>query len=155
MKTMREIIAEQPFFRGLESGHLDLIAGCAANARFNAGQRILQEGAPAETFFLLTGGRAAVEVYIAGRGARIVHTAAPGEPLGWSWLFPPYRWSADAHAVELVTAIVIDGRCLRDKAAADHDLGYELMRRFASVVIKELEETRLQLVDMYAHAGGR
>ena len=52
-------------------------------------------------------------------------------------------------------AIAIDGRCLREKAEADHDLGYDLMRRFAAVVIDLLTATRLQLVDVYAHAGSR
>jgi CRP/FNR family cyclic AMP-dependent transcriptional regulator len=155
VRTMREIIAAEPFFARMERDHLDLVAGCARNAQFAAGELILQEGTPADSFLLLTHGRAAVEVYVPGSGPRVVHTAGPGDPLGWAWLFPPHRWRNDARALELVRAIVFDGRCLRDKASADHDFGYELMQRFASLVINELEESRLQLVDMYTHAGRR
>jgi CRP-like cAMP-binding protein len=152
---MHDIVAATPFFAGLESAHLELVSGCAHNERFDAGDAILREGSSADTFVLLTHGRAAVEVYVPQSGPRVVHTAGPGEPLGWSWLFPPYRYRYDVRAVELTRALVFDGRCLRDKAASDHHLGYELMRRFASVAITELEEARAQLVDMYAHAGMR
>ena len=42
-----------------------------------------------------------------------------------------------------------DGACLRDKCEADHDLGYELMKRFAPVMLERLQATRLQLLDVY------
>jgi CRP/FNR family transcriptional regulator, cyclic AMP receptor protein len=155
MKTMRDILAEQRFFAGMAGPHLDLLAGCAANVRFDAGARIIREGDAADGFWLLTHGRAALELFVPGRGPVVVQTIGEGEILGWSWLFPPHRWRYDAAAMEMVRAISIDGRCLREKAEADHDLGYELMRRFAGVVIDLLGATRLQLVDMYAHAGVR
>ena len=155
MRTMREILEQQPFFGGMSAAHLDLIAGCASNVRFDAGHHVLHEGAAADTFYLLTHGRAALELFVPGRGPVVVQTIDAGEVLGWSWLFPPHRWRYDARAVEMVRAIAFDGHCLRAKAEADHDLGYELMRRFAAIVIDLLAATRLQLVDMYAHAGSR
>ena len=155
MRTMHDIVAATPFFAGLEPAHLELVAGCAHNARYEPGEIIFREGSSADTFVLLTQGHAAVEVYVPQAGPRVVHTAGAGEPLGWSWLFPPHRYRNDVRAVELTRALVFDGRCLRDKAASDHHLGYELMQRFASVAITELEEARAQLVDMYAHAGLR
>ena len=46
-------------------------------------------------------------------------------------------------------AVAFDGACLRGKCEADHDLGYELMGRFASVMIDRLQHTRLRLLDVY------
>jgi CRP/FNR family cyclic AMP-dependent transcriptional regulator len=69
--------------------------------------------------------------------------------LGWSWLFPPYRWQFDARAVEPVRAFRLDGNCLRTKCEADHDLGYELVKRFLYQVHTRLERTRMQLLDIY------
>jgi len=155
MRTMRDILREQEFFAGISDAHLDVIAGCASNARFDAGTVILREGESADTFWLITHGQAALEVFVPGRGPVVVQTIESGEALGWSWLFPPHRWRYDARAVDLVRAIAFDGRCLREKADADHDLGYELMRRFAAVVIDVLAASRLQLVDVYSHAGSR
>jgi hypothetical protein len=78
-----------------------------------------------------------------------IETIGEGEVLGWSWLFPPYRWQFDAQAVGLVRAIAFDGRCLRGKCEEDHDLGYWLMQRFAQVMSQRLQATRLQLLDLY------
>lgn len=152
MKTMRDIVAEQEFFADMEPRHLDLIAGCASNAVFSPGERILREGDQADTFYLVTHGRAAIEVFVPGRGPLMVLTVREGEALGWSWLFPPHRWRYDAHALDAVRALAFDGRCLREKAEHDHDLGYVLMQRFASLIVVQLQATRLQLLDVYAHA---
>ena len=73
--------------------------------------------------------------------------------LGWSWLFPPYRWHLDARAIEAVRAVAFDGACLRQKSIDDHELGYELMRRFAEVIVSRLQATRMQLLDVYHDDG--
>ena len=40
------------------------------------------------------------------------------------------------------------------KSVEDHELGYELMRRFAKVIVSRLQATRMQLLDVYHHADG-
>ncbi len=152
MQTMKDLIAEHPFFRGLDPEHLDVIAGCAQNVRFQAGEFLFREGDEADRFFLIRHGRVALSTYIPERGAITIQTIGAGEVLGWSWLFPPYRWHFDARALEVTRAIAFDGKCLREKCQADPKLGYELMRRFASIMVDRLQATRLQLLDVY---GGR
>ena len=44
-----------------------------------------------------------------------------------------------------------DGSCLRGKCETDHELGYQLMRRFAASLLERLQATRLQLLDVYGH----
>jgi CRP-like cAMP-binding protein len=56
----------------------------------------------------------------------------------------------DARAVEPTRAIALDGKCLRTKCEENHDLGYELLKRFVHIVEKRLEATRMQLLDVYA-----
>ena len=73
--------------------------------------------------------------------------------MGWSWLFPPYRWHLDAIAREPVAAVAFDAACLRAKCDEDHELGYQLMRRFAALMLGRLAATRLQLLDVYGHDG--
>ena len=46
-------------------------------------------------------------------------------------------------------AIALDAKCLRDKCDADHDLGYELLKRFLPVLVQRLQATRLQMLDVY------
>ncbi len=70
--------------------------------------------------------------------------------VGVSWLVPPYRWSYDAKALETTRALALDAKCLRGKCDDDHDLGYELMKRFVPVLVERLQATRLQMADVYA-----
>ena len=79
----------------------------------------------------------------------MTQTVDEGEVLGWSWLFPPYRWHSDARALDTVRALAFDGECLRGKCLADHELGYELFARFSKLLVKEIEMTRLRLLDLY------
>jgi len=149
MQTLEPILAQHPFLKDLEPRHLQLIVGCAMNVRFDAGQSILRAGEEAKQFYIVRHGKIALEIFVPGRGPVMIQTLGEGEVLGWSWLFPPYRWHFDARALELTRAIALDGECLRGKCEADHDLGYELVKRFAHVITERLQATRLQLLDVY------
>jgi hypothetical protein len=58
----------------------------------------------------------------------------------------------DGRALEDSSLIGFDAACLRGKVEADHELGYQLMSRFAANVIDRLQSTRLQLLDVYGRA---
>lgn len=149
METLERILGEHPFFAGLNTEFLELATGCAKNVRFEAGEFIQKEGDAADQFYLMRHGSVALELFAPGRGALTFQTVGPGELVGMSWLAPPYKWTYDVKAVELVRAFSIDGACLRRKCDADHNLGYEIMQRFLSVTIDRLHATRLQLLDLY------
>jgi CRP/FNR family cyclic AMP-dependent transcriptional regulator len=150
MQTVEPRIAEHPFCAGLDLGAIATLAACATTQRFDAGQYVLAEGGEAHSFYLLLAGRVALETHAGARGHITIETIEAGEALGWSWLFPPYRWSFSARALEPVEAIVVGADCLRRACEADPRLGYELMRRFARVIVERLQATRLQLLDVYA-----
>jgi CRP-like cAMP-binding protein len=99
-------------------------------------------------------GSVAIELYSPPRGGVTIETLAPGEVLGWSWLLPPYRWHFDARALSQVRVTAFDGACLRRKCEEDPALGYELMQRFAQVMLERLQWTRLRLLDVYGRADG-
>lgn len=149
METLRPLIAAHPFFHDLEPRFLDIIVGCAMNSSFPAGAFLCREGEVANQFYLIRHGKAALQLRVPERGMLTIETIEPGEVLGWSWLFPPYRWHFDVQALELTRAVIFDGQCLRAKCEADHDLGYTLMQRFAQVMAQRLQTTRLQLLDLY------
>ncbi len=151
MRTIDELIASTPIFGGLDRGQLEVIAGCGRNEHVDEGAFLLREGEPAERFFLIRRGSVALEVRAPERTLTI-ETLHAGDPLGLSWLFAPYRWQLDARALEPCELLGFDGVCLRGKCETDHDLGYELMRRFAENLVDRLQATRLQLLDVYGHA---
>jgi len=154
METIDTLLRDVPVFHGLGTDDLTLLAGCAQNVHFGAGEMLFREGDPADTFFLIRHGSVALEMYVPARGPAIIETLEAGEVAGWSWLFPPYRWHFDARALTSVRATAFDGACLRGKCEADPKLGYELMSRFAQVLIERLQWTRLRLLDLYGHDGG-
>ena len=150
METLEGLIAEHPFFNGLEMRHLKLLVGCASNVRFEPGQFVFREGEEANQFYLIRHGKVTLEIHAPPRGSIIIQTLGEGNVLGWSQIFPPYRWKFSARAIELTRAIALDGKCLREKSEEDHDLGYELLKRFARVIQERLQATRLQLINIYA-----
>lgn len=152
MENLERIIAACPFFAGLDAGFTSLIVGCALNVRFDAGSYIFKEGAPADTFYLIRGGKVALEIFAPQRKPIVISTVGEGEILGWSWLLPPYVWKFHAHAIQSIRAIALDGKCLRTKCEENHDLGYEVLKRFVQIIEQRLDATRLQLLDVYAVA---
>jgi len=150
METLERIIAEHPFFTGLESEYTTLLVGCASNVRFDRGVYVFKEGEEANAFYLIRAGKVALEIFPAQSKPIMVATLGEGEILGWSWLLPPYHWRLHAHAIEPTRAIALDGKCLRAKCEQNHDLGYEMLKRFAQIMSKRLEATLYQLLDVYA-----
>jgi CRP-like cAMP-binding protein len=149
MRTLDALIVESPVFKGLDQDQLELIAGCATNTVFPAGERLFREGDQADTFFLIRHGLVALDAYVPNRGQLTVETVGASEIVGWSWLLPPYTWHFTGRAVDLVRAVQFDGACLRKKCEEDPLLGYDLLNRFAQVLVSRLQATRLQLMDVY------
>jgi CRP-like cAMP-binding protein len=149
MRTLDALIVESPVFDGLTQEQLELIAGCASNTVFAAGDRLFREGDRSDTFFLVRHGLVALDAYVPNRGQLTIETVGPGEILGWSWLLPPFMWHFTGRAVDAVRAVQFDGACLRGKCDDDPALGYDLITRFAQVLVSRLQATRLQLMDVY------
>jgi CRP/FNR family cyclic AMP-dependent transcriptional regulator len=149
MDTMEDLIVEHPFFKGLDQSYISFLAGCATNVRFLSGEFLFREGEVADSFFLLRHGLVSLETYMPGRGEVTIQTLGENQVIGWSWLFPPYRWHYTARCLELTRAVSFDGVCLRTKCEEDHDLGYALLGEFAAIIAQRLQATRLQLLDVY------
>ncbi len=149
MEDLERILTEHPFTKGLSPEHIKLLVGCASNVAFQAGEFIFREGDDADSFYFIRHGKAVIESYVPHGGPIAIQTRGAGEVMGWSWMVPPHKWHFDARAMEVTRAIALDGRCLRDKCEEDHDLGYELMKKFSVLIAQRLEATRLQLMDIY------
>jgi CRP-like cAMP-binding protein len=145
-----ELLAVHPFVVGMEESQVRRIAECLTTVtQFATDQAIFHSGGVARVLYLIRSGDVALEVAASGAGTRIVATLHAGDALGWSWMFPPYRWAFDARALAPTEAIVIDGEKLRQCAAADHELGYEVVWRVAREMADRLQATRLQMLDVY------
>ena len=142
-------ILEHRFFEGFPQQLFEGITLCAQSVSYAADALIYREGDGAEEFFLVQAGRVALELHAGHRGTLIIQTIGPGEVLGWSWLFAPYRRRFDARAVTALTAIAFQTECLLRQCDRNHHLGHELYRRFSLAMLASLQATRIQLLDLY------
>ena len=149
MKTIQDLIREHAFFQGLPDDLTAFIAGCGRNVLFEPGAYLFREGHPAEQFFLLRGGRVALELYVPGRGPQVFETLGDGDVVGASWLVEPYVSSYDTRAIDRVRAIAFDAVCLRGKCDAEPTVGYALMKRFVPGLVQRMQAARLQALDVY------
>ncbi|MBK6618563.1 MAG: cyclic nucleotide-binding domain-containing protein [Nitrosomonas sp.] len=149
MKLIADLLHDHPFFAGLSPAYINLLAGCGKNIHFDTGDFLMKEGEDAHTFYVIRSGKVVVEAYTPGFGHQIVTQVNHHGVVGYSWLFPPYRVAFDVRAIEPVSAVQLDGECLRSKTESDHELGYQLMQRFAQVMLQRLQATRLQMLDVY------
>jgi len=149
MKKIDALLKEMPFFAALSAEQYRIISGCASNRRFDAGEYLFRESAPANEFMVIRHGKVALEIVAPGQAPIVIATLHQDDVVGAAWLVPPYRWMYDARAVELTRAIGIDAACLRGKCEADPRLGYEMMKLFLPNLVKGLHATQLQLLDVY------
>ena len=140
------LVAQQPFFKGLSPQQLQLLTDSAMEMQFESGQSIIQEGSPANRFYLILEGRVVLESEVAERGLVTIQTLVPGDDLGWSCLFPPYLLHFSARAVAPTRTIFFYGTRLRDQCEEDHELGYQLMSRITAVLIQNLRATQQRLM---------
>lgn len=149
MDPINSMLREHAFFEELDDEAVRYIASCGYERVFRAGEMVAKEGADANDFFLVIKGRLAVQLFAPHLGAVTLHTVGPNGIVGWSWLFPPYKWNFDIKAMEVTKVVALNGRCLREKCERDYELGYKLMKKFSQMVVERLHQARMQLLDMY------
>ncbi|MER6812684.1 Crp/Fnr family transcriptional regulator [Spirillospora sp. NPDC000708] len=139
-------LAREPFLSGMRGADLGRLATAARLTGFPAGRRLATEPEPAERFWIIRDGTIDLDSRLPGGGSVAVDTLGPGAVVGWSWMFPPYRWRFGAVASTPVEAVEFDGRLVRVLCAVDPSLGYELTRRFAEVMADRLQTARTRLL---------
>jgi CRP-like cAMP-binding protein len=144
MKTLEDIVVRHPFWNNLPPQYFPLLIECAVIEHFGPGEQIFNKGYDAEHFYLIHQGKVALEMpYVT------IQTLGAGEALGWSWLFPPYRWHFSARAVEPTEATVFKADALRNNAKENPAFGYDLALRVGGIMLQRLQATRMRLLDIY------
>ncbi len=148
MQSIEQTLKATPMFRNLSLEQFGTIALLGEEAEFAGGAYLMTDGQPADSFFVIREGNVALQTD-ARVGVITIETLHDGDPVGWSWLFEPYLAHFDACSLGVTHAIRFDAATLRLRCREDHELGYELMRSFTSVIVERLQATRLQLLDVY------
>ncbi|MBL7487998.1 cyclic nucleotide-binding domain-containing protein [Frankia sp. AgB1.9] len=151
MSTPPGALAEPGIFQRIPEDHLALLAEHARQVDLRPGAALLREGDPADVFYVLRAGKVAIELFVPSRGLVPIETVGAGGLVGWSWLFPPYRFVFDAHALSPVTAHAVDGARLRSLFTGDPAFAYDVLLQVSRVLAERLHATRLRLLDVYGN----
>ncbi|MCU0227803.1 MAG: cyclic nucleotide-binding domain-containing protein [Bryobacterales bacterium] len=149
IQDLEHILEDHPFVQGMHYPHVRTLLGCCSNQRYSPGDYLFRGGQESHEFFLLREGTVSLELYVPQHGGLRVETRGGGDLLGWSWLIKPYRWHFDAKAITDVATLMIDARCLRQKCEEDHSFGYDILKRFAALMVHDVRAMSLQLIDMH------
>jgi CRP-like cAMP-binding protein len=140
-----DLLAAQPLLAGLTERQLEQLALLSSRSMFHAGNRIFAQGTPAEQFWLITDGQVQLDSEVPGYRNIVLEDLGRGSVLGWSWLFPPYRWHFGAVAVATTHTLTFNGALVRALCQRDPGLGYELSTRFLQVMGQRLQSARRRL----------
>lgn len=143
------LLGKHPWMAGLTPEQVDLVGRHAHEVRLPPGHVIFAEGEHADRFWLIWEGQVALMLDVPARGTMLIETLGAGDCLGWSWLFPPYRWRFGAVTVRETRAVEIDGPAIRAACDADPALSAAVHRRVSAVTVERLQATRIRLLDLY------
>jgi CRP-like cAMP-binding protein len=131
-------IKGHPFLRGLEPRHLAALDEAAMEVEFAPQEIIFRQNEPANRFYLILEGSVVIEE----QNSVPFQVVNGGDVLGWSAMFPPYSSHFRARALEKTKAIFFYSSWVLESCELDHDLGYELMKRMAAVLLDRLQARR-------------
>lgn len=151
--SIKQYLSEQPFFAGLAPEFIDFLASCAARRDVGKNEVLFRYDTRAEKFHVLCEGRISIEVAAIEGPPLELQELGPGSVLGWSWLIAPYRWSFQARAEEASEVIEFDGRAVLQRCEEDPKFGYELFKRFSSLMSERLAFARRKMMDEWSPAG--
>ncbi len=143
-------LREYPFLDELPEDWLNKLAELGQPATYAAGHRIFVEGQRAEHFWLIGEGVVALNIDVPGRGSVLIEKLQSSSVLGWSWMFPPYRWHFDATAERTTRAIQFRGSDVLRLCHEEPAAGLDLMQRFVAVLLERLQATRTRLLELSA-----
>ncbi|WP_406130928.1 cyclic nucleotide-binding domain-containing protein [Streptomyces sp. NBC_00989] len=122
----------------------------AQEVSFAEDSRIFEADGTADRFWVVRSGAVSLDQRVTAQQRVTVATLGAGDLLGWSWLFPPYKWDFGAEAFSAVRAYEFDAAAVLALCVEDPLLGLSLVRIVAEILAHRLELTRSKLMEHYA-----
>lgn len=152
-QTIEDYLSTHAFFSGMEDSFVKFLSNSATELRIKEGEVLFQQGKRADKFYLLRNGRISVQVPALMGPALEIQALDKDQILGWSWLIPPYRWNFLARALEDSNLLEFDGSAILARCEEDPNFGYELFKRFATLMSERLDAARQKMMDEWNPPG--
>ncbi|MET9736113.1 cyclic nucleotide-binding domain-containing protein [Streptomyces sp. NPDC006458] len=122
----------------------------AHEVSFPEDARIFEAGDTADRFWVVRSGAVSLDQRVTSLQRVTVASLGAGDLLGWSWLFPPYKWDFGAEAFSPVRAYEFEARPVLELCEEDPQLGLTLVRIVSEILAHRLESTRNKLMEQYS-----
>ncbi len=141
-------LSQIEILKGLSKEQKQQIRSLGQMEHYDTDVPIFTEGTEARKFYLVEGGRVAVESRVA-RGMRLpISIVYPGQAFGWSALVPPFVYTATVVTLSRTRAIAIERKDLLAMMQADPSLGFTIMENVACIVASRLRTLEMQLAGL-------
>src|SRR5918998_839548 len=155
-----DLLCNSPFFEGLDPEHIKHFARLARTETFEPGERIIVQGEPATSFYVLVEGKIELafrkpgdevpqneEAGLEMEGQAPLHLVShPGYPVGWASIVEPHRYRATAVARKHTEMLMLSRDLFENYAKERPDFGLAFMRRILWLIGNHLRMTRTRLV---------
>lgn len=123
------VIASVPIFESLSKRHLKKVAGLTSTVEFGAGDTVIQEGEPGDSFFVAVSGQAKVI-----SGGKTIHRLIPGDHFGEISLLDGRPRSASVVAETPMSLLMVPRPAFLRLVKNDADLARALLASLARMV---------------------
>ena len=123
------VIASVPLFDSLSKRHLKKVAGLTSTVQYNAGDTVIQEGEPGDSFFVAVSGQAKVV-----SGGKTLHRVIPGDHFGEISLLDGRPRSASVVAETPLSLLRLPRSSFLRLVKEDADLARALLASLARMV---------------------
>ncbi len=147
--SLQSLQETAPLLTAMSIDGIEFLESVATEIQFPKGALIFDEDQTAGAFYLIANGKIGLEVSMLAREAHLIETLGPGELLGVSWLFPPYRWSWRARAMVATDVVAFDAEKTRRQCDKDPDFALHIYRTVAEEAVQRLHATRIRVLDLF------
>ena len=140
-----EQLTKVPFFEGLTTEALEMIADVTREESYARGPRIFQYGDLGDKLYILVEGKVRISREVGGMGEEALAVLGPGDIFGEMALLDEAPRSADAVAHESCRLLVITKDAFDDLLFLHKDLAYEVLWSCVRMLGGRLRETNDKL----------
>ena len=135
----RELLAQAPFFAGLNSAQIERLAAHAQVRSYPKDTRIYAIVDPVDDFYVLADGMVRFTLGLGKRETSAGDFMRRGDVFGWAALVEGYsRRIATAYCLTACSVVAFAGADLHSLMESDHSLGYGIMKRLTVLLTSEL-----------------
>jgi CRP-like cAMP-binding protein len=152
-QSTAEYLSGHEFFSGFSDDILKFLCECSSTHTIKKGQILFRQGENADKFYVVRNGRISIQMPAIMGPTLEIQALGKSQVLGWSWLISPYKWSFQAKAEEDSELLMFDGAAILARCEQEPKFGYELLKKFATLMSMRLDAARQKMMDEWSPAG--